>query len=252
MKITSHPTHKRVPRDVGSRSDGRQHGDAHMRASGRGLGTSPARPPVASVRRCSSPAAFRVYGEEEYLAGLDTLGSHEDDLTVPVGPVQRHGLRRIACATALTGTVGAVGSVVGLSGPRAHVSGLDRREVAQHVARSAHVPVSTARVLVSSAWPPVRGPVRRRATLSHVFHRRPSRRPRESRPLLARALAAGASRPARAHRLQGEEIADRSPNTTTVASTQATSVVAQAPPPAEVTSTPAALPETHSEFGFER
>jgi hypothetical protein len=253
MKIISHPTHKRLPWDTGGRSDGRPYGDAHMRASGRRSGTSPARSPVASVRRRSSPAAFRVYGEEEYLAGVDAFGTHDDGPPVPVGQVQRHGLRRIACATALTGTVGAVGGVVGLAGLRAHVGGLNRRDVAQRVALSAHVPASSVRVSVASARPPALAPARRRAALEQVSHRRLFPRVRERRPLIARALAASASRPGRADRLEGEEIADRSPNTASGASAQGPSVVSQAPPPpAEAPSPPAAAPETRSEFGFER
>ncbi len=135
-------------------------------------------------------------------------------------PVQRHGLRRIACATALTGAVGAVGGVLGLSGLRAHAGGLDRREVAQRVVLSAHVPVSTARASISSARPTAPAPSRRRAARKQVSHRWPARRVRERRPLAASTDAAGA--------------------------------VSQAPPPAEASSPPAARPEAHSEFGFEQ
>jgi hypothetical protein len=71
-----------------------------------------------------------VYGEEEYLAGVDTLPAQE---TLPLAGEPTHGrrLQRIAGAAALTGAVGTVGGVVGLADLRPHVP--DRREIAQRV-----------------------------------------------------------------------------------------------------------------------
>ena len=50
----SPPIHRRVPRDAGGRSDGRPHGDAHPRASGRKPGISPPRLPAARVVRAAA------------------------------------------------------------------------------------------------------------------------------------------------------------------------------------------------------
>jgi hypothetical protein len=57
MKITP-PTHRRVPRDAGTRSDGRAHGDTHPRESGRKPGVSP--PWLPAVRVVCDPVAVAM------------------------------------------------------------------------------------------------------------------------------------------------------------------------------------------------
>ncbi len=54
---THPPPHRKVPGNAGSRSNGRQHGEAHPRVGGRNAGISPLRDPAArvdaeAVRRC--------------------------------------------------------------------------------------------------------------------------------------------------------------------------------------------------------
>lgn len=73
-------------------------------------------------------AVYRVYGEEEYLAGVDTLSAREaPPLAEEPAPGRR--LQRIAGVAVLTGAVGTVGGIVGLAGLRMHT--VDRRETAQ-------------------------------------------------------------------------------------------------------------------------
>jgi hypothetical protein len=77
-------------------------------------------------------AVYRVYDEDEYLAGVDPLPAWEEAEEEPAGELS-HGrkLQRLAGAAALTGAVGTVGGVVGLAGLRTHAT--DPREIAQRV-----------------------------------------------------------------------------------------------------------------------
>lgn len=81
-------------------------------------------------------AAYRVYDEDEYLAGADPLPVWEEAQVESSAGEPSHGrkLRRLAGAAALTGAVGTVGSVVGLAGLRAHA--VDHRKIAERIAPS--------------------------------------------------------------------------------------------------------------------
>ncbi len=80
-------------------------------------------------------AVYRVYGEDEYLAGVDPFAdlesppaepaSHLAKWGAPTPPAaavttREHRLRRLAGAAALTGAVGTVGGTIGLVGLRSH------------------------------------------------------------------------------------------------------------------------------------
>jgi hypothetical protein len=213
---------------------------------------------MTRVRR-RSRAVYRVYGEEEYLAGADTSVAQED-LSLAAEPASGRGLRRIACATALTGTVGAVGGVVGLAGPRTHARALDRREIAQRIAPSAR------------ATPPGRRPSEfRRVARGQSPHRDLSRRVHERRLLVAgdylgkasrartsvRALTASTSQVTPARRSEIDEISDRQGGAGADSSDEASSAAVRAPVESP-SAAPQAPPETEarpaaqSEFGFER
>ena len=78
-----------------------------------------------------SRAVYRVYSEEEYLAGADALAAWKRRAAAGE-PAHGRRLQRLAGAAALTGAVGTVGGVVGLAGLRTHA--VDRREIARRVA----------------------------------------------------------------------------------------------------------------------
>ena len=85
--------------------------------------------------RAVAQAVYRVYGEDEYLAGADTFA----DWDVAQAPAEEPNARTQVCsafagAAALTGAVGTVGGVVGLDGLRAHAA--DRREIAERIVPS--------------------------------------------------------------------------------------------------------------------
>jgi hypothetical protein len=165
-------------------------------------------------------AVYRVYGEEEYLAGVDTLPVRED---LPLAEEPTHGrrLQRIAGAAALTGAVGTVGGVVGLAGLRMHA--VDRREIAQRVLS----PVRAA---------PVRGHT---STPAHMVRRR------TLHPI----------RPRRMHARGGTAV--RLPHGSALRAQSTVRTIAVSAPRASAGQY--ASPETHvgppraqSEFGFER
>jgi hypothetical protein len=106
---------------------------------------------------------YRVYGEEEYLAGADPfpdwdasphgeatrggLGEEPPHRRRGESTHRRHGLRRLAGAAALTGAVGAVGGAIGLAARDGHA--VHRRELAQGRApavRAASMHAATMRV----------------------------------------------------------------------------------------------------------
>lgn len=177
--------------------------------------------------RRRSRAVYRVYGEEEYLAGADIgVGPLPEWEHMPRSEEPAHGrrLQRLAGAAALSGAVGTVGGVVGLAGLRSHA--VAHREIAQRVA------------------PPTRAAVSRRHASAlvpaHVARRRmphppPSRRTRARRvstpPRVSLGQASRAETAARA-------IATSAPQAN----------AAQHAPPAEVH----AGARAQSEFGFER
>jgi hypothetical protein len=191
-------------------------------------------------------AVYRVYGEDEYLAGVDALpageGSPSDE------PTHGRRLQRIAGAAALTGAVGTVGGVVGLAGLRVHAG--DRRELAARTVPSiraaasrghASAPAHVARrqILHPSSPRRMHG---RRSTAVGV-----SRGPMSRADTFARAIAVDAPQSAPAHRSEIDEISDRPSSAVQGTSTEAVSAV-QGPPPAA----PEARPRAQSEFGFER
>lgn len=211
-------------------------------------------------------SAYRVYGEEEYLAGADALAVEEDarlcGIECPAHDEPPHGrrLQRLAGAAALTGTVGAVGGIVGLASSRTHARALDRREIAQRAAPSARVARVGARSSALPAGPSLhaphgRGPGRRPS--SRIHKRRRVTAPRISLGTVSparapvRGLTVGAARIAPAHEV---DLGAGTATEATSASGGAAGGVpvrapsaAQAPPPAG-----AARPAAQSEFGFER
>jgi hypothetical protein len=206
-------------------------------------------------------AVYRVYGEEEYLAGADTLPVRED-LTLAEQATHGRRLQRIAGAAALTGAVGTVGGVVGLAGLRAHA--VDRREIAQRVAPS--TPGAALRRHASASTHVARDQSQHRSPL-----RSPSRRTHERGGVSARLSPGTASRvrtfaqetavsrspSAQGHRLEIDESSGRPASAGPVTSTQTSSAAVQASaeaPNAAAQASPAteAPPAAQSEFGFER
>jgi hypothetical protein len=192
-------------------------------------------------------AVYRVYGEEEYLAGADALAAWVQ----PPADEPKHGrrLQRIAGAAALTGAVGTVGGVVGLAGVRAHA--VDRREIAERIVPSMRATAlrGSASTSAHAARRQILRPSRPRRTHAHRgMASSVSLAPALHTETTARAVAAIASRsmPARARRAA------------LVTSTEAASGVQEAPAeaPGAVQETPPANPEARpraqSEFGFER
>jgi hypothetical protein len=211
--------------------------------------------------RRRSRTVYRVYNEEEYLAGADALSAGGD---VPPscerpshGPTHGHRLQRIAGAAALTGAVGAVGGIAGLAEMRArtpaHAHVLDRHEIAQRVAPAVRSAPSRA-----GMSPPLHGARRR------ISHRRlPSRHAHVGRTRPVRVSHRSASREGAGARTTvfmsaSRETSARVASTAPGASTEIASTTQGAP--AEVPSTalqtpsaPAtARPAAQSEFGFER
>ena len=182
-------------------------------------------------------AVYRVYGEEEYLAGVDTLCAREDPPLVEE-PTHGRRLQRIAGAAALTGAVGTVGGIVGLAGLRMHA--VDRREIAQR----AMSPVRAAAVREHASTP---AHMMRRRTLHPIRPRRiHARRRTAMRPPHGSALQAESAAPTiviSASRSTSAHVVGAVPGI----STDATSA-AQGPSSA----TPDVRPRAQSEFGFER
>jgi hypothetical protein len=205
-------------------------------------------------------AVYRVYGEEEYLAGVDALSAREDappSCECPSHePAHGHRLQRIAGAAALTGAVGAVGGVAGLAGMRAHAPArarmLDRREIARRIA-----PAVRAAPLRAGASPPLHGARRR------ISRRLPSRHAHVGRARPVPVSHRSASREGAGARMTvftsaSRETAARVASTAPGASTETASTTPGAPAevPSAASQTPSApataRPAAQSEFGFER
>ncbi len=77
-------------------------------------------------------AVYRIYSEDEYLDGVNPFTDWD---VPPPGEETKRGrtLQRFAGAAALTGAVGTVGGVVGLS---LHAHSADRREIAERLVPS--------------------------------------------------------------------------------------------------------------------
>jgi hypothetical protein len=207
-------------------------------------------------------AAYRVYGEQEYLAGADALGDCDGpapDEEPGGGTAARFGqpaggprLQRLAGAAALTGAVGAVGGVVGLAGLRTHTHALDRREIAQRLAPSPRMTASRGHTNALARAPGRRIPPAspsRRTPARHGTSARvsPGSASRARKP--ARAIAASA--PPVTHRAStassGPGSATEAPSSTPQAPAAAPGAASQEPlAPTE------ARPAAQSEFGFER
>jgi len=124
-------------------------------------------------------AVYRVYGEDEYLAGVDPFAdfhappaepaSHLAEGGAPAPPAaavttREHRLRRLAGAAALTGAVGTVGGTIGLVGLRSHP--VDR-QIAANVSPSARIIADARREVAHRVLPSERSPraVARRSRL---------------------------------------------------------------------------------------
>jgi hypothetical protein len=172
---------------------------------------------MRSVRR--RPAAtYRVYGEEEYLAGVDALVGRD----LPPADESGHGrrLQRIAGAAALTGAVSAVGGVAGLAGLHMHT--VDRREIAQRVSS----PVRAAPAGGHASKP------------AHMMRRRVLHPIRTRHMHARRGMAVGLSR--------GSALRAQSVARTIAVSAPQASAAGYASPETH------AGPRAQSEFGFER
>jgi hypothetical protein len=169
-------------------------------------------------------AVYRVYDEDEYLAGVDPLPVWEEEAQgkSPAGELS-HGrkLQRLAGAAALTGAVGTVGGVVGLAGLRTHAPG--PREIAQRVMPPARTVAPRGHVST-----PVRA-TRRRRTLHPA--RPPSRHARRGAHV---PVSLGPAKPV------------ASPVREIAVSTQQASVARYAPAEDHAQTT------AQGEFGFER
>jgi hypothetical protein len=196
-------------------------------------------------------AIYRVYGEEEYLAGADALPARED---APPAEEPTHGrrLQRIAGAAALTGAVGTVGGVVGLAGLRTHARALDRREIAQRTAPPLRAAGSRGHASPSS-----------HLTRREILHRYPSRHAHARRARAERVSQRPASRVGAGARTMvvasaSRETFARAASAPPSASTETASATRGAPaetPSAAGETRPgatAARPAAQSEFGFER
>ncbi len=210
-------------------------------------------------------AVYRVYDEDEYLAGVDPLPVWEEEAQgkSPAGELS-HGrkLQRLAGAAALTGAVGTVGGVVGLAGLRTHAPG--PREIAQRVMPPARTVAPRGHVST-----PVRATRRRRTLHPAPWPRGMHRQARRVRAgalshgpasrvqTVARAIAVNGASTATAARESAVRFT-RAREAPSGQSTEAASAVSGAP--AETASaseqTPSATtevrPRAQSEFGFER
>jgi hypothetical protein len=206
--------------------------------------------------RRRSRTVYRVYGEEEYLAGADAL-SPGGEVAPPSRPSHEpthgHRLQRIAGAAALTGVVGAVGGVAGLARMRAHAPAhahmLDRHELARRVAPAVRSAPSRA-----GASPPLHGGRRHRLPSRHAYvgrtrpvrvsHRSASRDGASVR----RTVLMSASRETSVRVASTAPDASAEMASTTPGAPAEVSSAASQTSPAPATARPAA----QSEFGFER
>jgi hypothetical protein len=215
-------------------------------------------------------AVYRVYDEDEYLAGADPLPTWEEEAAAVVAATTQgkspagepsHGrrLQRLAGAAALTGAVATVGGVEGLAGLRTHAA--EPREIAQRV-----MPSARAAALRGNASTPVRAmrrqtlhPTRpasrqmRRGKAPSLSHGSASRVQTDARTIAVSASTATAARESavrftRAREASsGESSSTQAPSAAPGASAETASATAQTPSAATE-----ARPRAQSEFGFER
>jgi hypothetical protein len=212
-------------------------------------------------------AVYRVYDEEEYLAGADPLPVWEEAHGESPAGAPSHGrkLQRLAGAAALTGAVGTVGGVVGLTGLRTHAA--DPREIAQRIIAQRIMLPARAASMRGHVSTPVR-PARRQTLQPN---RPPSRRARRGKVLAlshgpasrmqtaARTIAVSASTAPAARETavlhftrareasSGEGSSAEAPSAAPGAPAETASATTATPPAATE-----ARPRAQSEFGFER
>lgn len=226
---------------------------------------------------------YRVYTEEEYLAGTDALTDWDaesaqwdeqlPELSVPdvwpqgldrqgspiqaqpsMGISRERRLQRLACAAALTGAVGTVGGAIGLAAMRSHTG--DRQLAASNVVPPARTATAQIAPSVTHALPKLH------VTSSRVGQRQLLERPvraqrtHASRVRSAQAVPARVS-PSTARAMQARVVQAQSapaPATApTVSPAQSAPAAAAAVGAAQSTPTEAqARPPAQSEFGFER
>jgi hypothetical protein len=93
-----------------------------------------------AILRRTPRAVYRVYSQDDYLAGADQLDSRDPS---PVAGVSRERLlRRLAGAAVLTGAVGATAGVIVLAGIRERST--DRQVAVNRLPRSQAVPPPAA------------------------------------------------------------------------------------------------------------
>jgi hypothetical protein len=173
---------------------------------------------------------YRVYDEDEYLAGAD---AYPDWDAAPAHETKcGRSLQRLAGAAALTGAVGTVGGVVGLAGLHAH-SG-DRGEIAERSVPSMRTAASRRSASIAHAVSP------------HVAHRsRPRHRSANRRPVEV-AFVSRRIETRSAAEIPARTVAVSTPQDTPAPAPMAGATTDDAPVAA------AAGPRAQSEFGFER
>jgi hypothetical protein len=173
---------------------------------------------------------YRVYDEDEYLAGADAYADWD---AAPAHETKRgRGLQRLAGAAALTGAVGTVGGVVGLAGLHAH-SG-DRGESAERSVPSMRTAASRGSASIAHAVSP------------HVARRsRPRRRSANRRPVEV-AFVSRRIETRSAAEIPARMVAVSAPRDTPAPGSVAGAATDDAPVAAT------AGPRAQSEFGFER
>jgi hypothetical protein len=172
---------------------------------------------------------YRVYSEEEYLAGVDPFAEWDAPRAQPVGGGRR--LQRFAGAAALTGAVGTVGGVIGLAGLHAHAGA--RGELAERAVPS--IRIAPPRTGVNSV---------------HVTARQVARRSRRRR-------GHGDVRPIEVALVSVRRTRMRAASAPQPAPARVASAPRDAPAPvASAAQAPSAQaeagPRAQSEFGFER
>lgn len=215
------------------------------------------------TRLCRRPrAVYRVYDEEEYLAGADPLPAWEEEAQgEPAAGEPSHGrrLQRLAGAAALTGAVGTVGGVVGLAGLRTHAA--DPREIAQRVMPSARAAAlrgnasTPARAAHRQTLHPTRPPSRhaRRGAHARVSLSSAKRAETPVREIAVSASTATAARGTYRWITRAREASSGEGSSTEAQSAApgapAETASASAETPSAATE---ARPRAQSEFGFER
>ncbi len=195
---------------------------------------------MPALLRREPRAVYRIYSEDEYLAGIDPFTDW--DVPPPAEETKRgRTLQRFAGAAALTGAVGTVGGVVGLS---LHAHSAGRREIAERLVPS----IGMAAPRESASTVQVRSV---QVRLPHVAQwNRPHRKHADWRAPVRVTLA-----PVR--RIQTHTVVQTPARVVAVSTPQSApapvaSTAQSTPAEAEAAAAAAARPRAQSEFGFER